>query len=76
MIQDNEKEHLLKRVLNQKLYFSEIEEKLVSITYNLLADNVYTIDCAVLELIRIINLLELEQQAIMLEINRILELSD
>jgi len=41
-----------------------------------MADNVYTIDCAVPELIKIINLIELEQQAIMLEINRILELSD
>ncbi|MDQ0273588.1 hypothetical protein [Cytobacillus purgationiresistens] len=76
MIQDNEKEHLLKRVLNQKLYFSEIEEKLIRVTYSLIADNVYTIDCAIPDLIKIINLLELEQQAIMLEINRILELSD
>jgi len=76
MIQDNEKGYLLKRVLSQKLYFSEVEEKLVSITYSLMADNAYTIDCAIPELIKIINLLELEQQAIMLEINRILELSD
>jgi len=76
MIQDNEKRYLLKRVLSQKLYFSEVEEKLVSITYSLMEDNAYTIDCAIPELIKIINLLELEQQAIMLEINRILELSD
>jgi len=76
MIQDNEKRYLLKRVLSQKLYFSEVEEKLVSITYSLMEDNAYTIDCAIPELIKIINLLELEQQAITLEINRILELSD
>lgn len=76
MIKDNEKERLLTHKLNQKLYFSEIEEKLVKVTYGLMADNVYTIDNAIPELIRIINLLELEQQAIMLEINRILELSD
>ncbi len=48
----------------------------MKVTYGLMADNMYTIDCAIPELIRIINLLELEQQAIMLEINRILELSD
>ncbi len=41
-----------------------------------MADNVYTIDRAIPELIKIIDLLKLEQQAIMLEINRILELSD
>jgi len=76
MIKDNEKEHLLKHVLNQKLYFSEIEEKLVRVTYGLMADNVYTIDRAIPDLIKIINLLELEHEAIMLEINRILELSD
>lgn len=75
MIKDNEKDHLLKHVLSQKLYFSEIEERLVRVTYSLMADNVYTIDCAVAELIKIINLLELEHQAIMIEINRILELS-
>ncbi|KNE19289.1 hypothetical protein [Virgibacillus pantothenticus] len=76
MIKDNEKERLLTHKLNQKLSFSEIEEKLVKVTYGLMADNVYTIDNAIPELIRIINLLELEQQAIMLEINRIFELSD
>jgi len=54
----------------------EVEEKLVKVTYGLMADNVYTIDRAIPELIKIIDLLELEQQAIMLEINRILELSD
>lgn len=76
MIKDNEKERLLTHKLNQKLYFSEIEEKLVRVTYGLMADNVYTIDRAIPDLIKIINLLELEHQAIMLEINRILELSD
>jgi len=76
MIKDNEKGHLLKHVLNQKLYFSEIEERLVRVTYSLMADSVYTIDCAIPELFKIIELIELEQQAIMLEINRILEFSD
>lgn len=76
MIKNNEKEHLLKRGLNQKLYFSEIEEKLVRVTHGLMADSVYTIDRAIPDLIEIINLLELEQKAVMIEINRILELSD
>ena len=76
MIKDNEKERLLTHKLNQKLYFSEIEEKLVRVTYGLMSDNVYTIDRSIPDLIKIINLLELEHEAIMLEINRILELSD
>ncbi len=58
------------------MYFSEIEEKLVRVTYSLMADSVYTIDCAIPKLIKVIELIELEQQTIMLEINRILELSD
>jgi len=46
----------------------------LDITYSLMADNVYTSDCAVVKLIKIINLFVLEQQvAIMLEINHILE---
>lgn len=76
MLKNIEKERLLKRVLNQKMYFSEIEEKLVRVTYGLMADNVYTIDRAIPDLIKIINLLELEHEAIVLEINRILELPD
>lgn len=76
MTKDNEKERLLKHVLNQRLCFLEIEEKLVRVTYSLMADNVYTIDCAIPDLIEIINLLELEHKAIMLEFNRILKLSD
>jgi len=76
MIKVNEKEHLLKHVLHQKLYFSELEERLAKVTYSLMADKVYTIDRAIPDLFKIINLLELEHQAIMLEINRILELSD
>ncbi|WP_336253671.1 hypothetical protein [Oceanobacillus sp. SE10311] len=40
------------------------------------ADGVYTLEHAIPELIKIIDLLELEQRAIMLEINRIVDLSD
>jgi len=54
MIKDNEKEHLLKLVLHQKLYFSEIEEKLTRVTYSLMADNVYTIDRAIPDLLKLI----------------------
>ncbi|MEJ8766947.1 hypothetical protein WKU33_13980 [Oceanobacillus sp. HCA-5259] len=59
--------------MNRKLHFSEIGEKLVKVTYGLMADNVYTMDYAIPELIKFINFLELEQRAIMLEINRIAE---
>jgi len=53
-----------------------MEQKLLSITYSLASDKVYTVDRAIPELIEIINLMELEKQAIMIEINRIRELSD
>ncbi|WP_017472866.1 hypothetical protein [Amphibacillus jilinensis] len=76
MIMDNKKEQLLTHELNRKLYFAEIQEKLVKVTYSLKADSVYTIDHAIPELIKIIDLLELEQRAIMLEIKGIAELSD
>ena len=76
MIKDNKKEHLLTYELNRKLYFAEIEEKLLKVTCSLKADSVYTIEDAILELVKIINLIELEQQSIMLEINRIVDLSD
>lgn len=76
MIKDNKKERLLTLELNRKLYFAEIEERLVKVTYSLKADNVYTIDHAIPELIKIIDLLELEQRTIMLEINRIMDLSN
>ncbi len=76
MVKDNEQELLLRHELNRKLYFSELEERLVKVTYGLMADNVYTIDHAIPELIKIIDLIELEQQAIMLEITRIVNLSD
>lgn len=75
MFEDNKEEHLLNG-LNRKMYFAEIEERLVKVTYSLKADKVYTIDHAILELIKIINLIELEQQALMLEINRIVDISD
>ncbi|WP_077296631.1 hypothetical protein [Virgibacillus pantothenticus] len=75
MDKNSKKEYLLRNELNRKLCFSEIEGKLVKVTYGLMADNVYTIEQAIPKLIKIIDLLELEQRAIMLEINRIVDLS-
>lgn len=69
-------EGLLIGELSRKLYFAEMEQKLLSITYSLASDKVYTVDRAIPELIEIINLMALEQEAIMNEINRIRELSD
>ncbi|CEI82989.1 hypothetical protein J18TS1_07050 [Oceanobacillus oncorhynchi subsp. incaldanensis] len=65
MVKDNEKGRLLTHELNRKLYFAEMEEKLVKVTYCLMADDLYTVDHAIPELIKIINLLEQEQRAIM-----------
>lgn len=76
MKSDRVPENLLIGELSRKLYFVELEQKLLSITYSLASDKVYTLDRAIPELIEIINLMELEQQAIMIEINRIRELSD
>ncbi|WP_193064516.1 hypothetical protein [Oceanobacillus oncorhynchi] len=61
----------LKTELNKKLYFAEILEKLIKVTYCLADDKLYTADDAIPELIKIIHLLEQEQQAIMKEIQRI-----
>lgn len=66
---------LLISKLNQKLYFAEIEEKLLSVTYSLTSDKLYTVDHALPELIKIINLLEQEQRAIMHEIDRLYNLT-
>lgn len=67
--------NVLIRKLNQKLYFAEIEEKLLSVTYSLTSDKLYTVDHAIPELIKIISLLEQEQQAIMHEIDRLYPLT-
>ncbi len=44
MVKDNKKERLLRNELNQKLTFSEIEGKLVKVTFGLMENNVYTVD--------------------------------
>ncbi|CEI82971.1 hypothetical protein J18TS1_06890 [Oceanobacillus oncorhynchi subsp. incaldanensis] len=63
--------NLLAHQLNRKLYFAEIEEKLIKVTYCLMADDLYTVDHAIPELIKIIDQLELEKRAIMNEIGRL-----
>ncbi len=71
MIKERASEDLLVRELNRKLLFGEIEEKVLSVTYNLLSDRLYTLDDAISELIETIILLEREQQAIIDEIGRL-----
>ncbi|MBD8005207.1 hypothetical protein [Bacillus norwichensis] len=71
MIKERASEDLLVRELNRKLLFGEIEEKVLSVTYNLLSDRLYTLDDAISELIETIILLEREQQAIVDEIGRL-----
>lgn len=71
MNKGNETEDLVVRAMNRKLYFAEMEEKLVNVTYCLMADDLYTKNHAIPELIKIIDLLELEQRAIMKEINHL-----
>lgn len=71
MITEKKQEDLLIRELNRKLLFGEIEEKVLSVTYNLLSDKLYRLDDAIPELIEAIILLEQEQQAIIQEIARL-----
>lgn len=75
MIVDSEKELLLVQKLNQKLYFLEVEQALVDVTYCLKTDD-YSIDQAVLRLIKIIEMLDVEQKAVMDEIFKIIKQSD
>lgn len=62
--------------LNKKLYFAELLEKLIKVTWCLKSDDLFTKEDAIPDLIKIIELLELEQQAIMRSINRLTEESD
>ncbi|GIO22510.1 hypothetical protein [Oceanobacillus sp. J11TS1] len=71
MITEKKQEDLLIRELNRKLLLGEIEEKVLSITYNLLSDKLYAIDDAIPELIEAIILLNQEQQVIIQEIGRL-----
>ncbi|GIO19343.1 hypothetical protein J18TS1_24430 [Oceanobacillus oncorhynchi subsp. incaldanensis] len=57
--------------LSRKLYFAEMEEKLLHVTYNLASDKLYTVDDALPELIRIIRLLDYEQEGIMDDISHL-----
>lgn len=71
MITESTLRERLKSELNKKLYFTEILEKLIKVTYCLADDKLYTIDDAISELIKIIYLLEQEQQTIMKKIQHI-----
>ncbi|WP_152657714.1 hypothetical protein [Oceanobacillus sp. CFH 90083] len=71
MTQDKTPKDLLITQLSRKLYFSEMEEKLLHVTYNLASDKLYTIDDALPDLIRIIRLLDYEQEGIMEDIIRL-----
>lgn len=57
--------------LSRKLYFAEMEEILISVTYNLLSDRQYTEEDAFPQLIRLIRLLDYEQEGIMDDITRL-----
>ncbi|GGP08518.1 hypothetical protein [Oceanobacillus neutriphilus] len=57
--------------LSRKLDFAEMEERLLHVTYNLASDKLYTIDDALPDLIRIIRLLDYEQESIMGDISRL-----
>lgn len=54
----------LVRNLYRKLALVEIERELIKISCSLMEDDVYTVDDAVGELIKIIDLIEMERQGI------------
>ncbi|MEI3613146.1 hypothetical protein [Pseudogracilibacillus sp. SO30301A] len=57
--------------LSRKINFAEMERLLLSVTYNLSSDRQYTVDDAFPELIKIIRLLDYEQEGIMEDIIRL-----
>ena len=57
----------LARKLYRKLALVEIERELIKIPCSLMEDDVYTVDDAVCELIKIIDLIEMERQGIVSE---------
>ncbi|GIN59843.1 hypothetical protein J8TS2_41620 [Lederbergia ruris] len=57
--------------LSRKLYFAEMEEILINVTYNLVSDKYYTEDDAFPELIKLIRLLNYEQESLMDDITRL-----
>ncbi|WP_440897098.1 hypothetical protein ACS127_03680 [Amphibacillus sp. Q70] len=71
MITDPETKEVLINELNHMLYIAEIQERLISVSYYLVTDELYTIDHAIPELIKIINLLEKEQDGIMYRIGNL-----
>ncbi|WP_152657948.1 hypothetical protein [Oceanobacillus sp. CFH 90083] len=64
MITDPEAQEILEKELNHKLYIAEMQERLVAVTYYLISDDLYTVEHAIPELIKLINLLEKEQEGI------------
>lgn len=65
MKQEKSSKDLLIDKLSRKLHFAEMEERLLHVTYNLASDKLYTLDDALPELIRIIRLLDYEQEGVM-----------
>ncbi|MGO3170122.1 MAG: hypothetical protein ACTIJA_03625 [Bavariicoccus seileri] len=68
MTKEKTPKDLLIAQLSRKLYLGEMEKLLVSITYNLMSDRLYTEKDAYPELIRLIRLLDYEQEGIRDEI--------
>ncbi|MCT1905124.1 hypothetical protein [Oceanobacillus sojae] len=68
MIREKTPKDLLIAQLSRKLYLNEMERVLLSVTYNLMSDRHYTEKDAYPELIRLIRLLDYEQEGIRDEI--------
>ncbi|WP_080873465.1 hypothetical protein [Oceanobacillus timonensis] len=71
MIPEKPPEELLIDQLSRKLYLTEMEEILLNLTYNLMSDKLYAKEDAFSELIRLIRLLNYEQESIMDDIIRL-----
>ena len=71
MTSEKTSKDLLIDKLSRKLDFAEMEERLLHVTYNLASDKLYTVDDALPELIRIIRLLDYEQEGIMDDISHL-----
>lgn len=71
MTSEKEPIELLIDQLSRKLYLGEMEKILLSITYNLMSNRLYKEKDAYPELIRLIRLLDYEQEGIREEIIRL-----
>lgn len=72
MINEKLEMNLLVNKLDQKIILVEIEKKVLEISYSLLDDDIYSTNDAVNELMQVVALIEVEREAVMSDIGKVL----